>query len=42
MLLEEDICLTVGLYGWKLSLRRLHPDNSVYAAYIYWRRRKHL
>ncbi len=41
MLLEDDMRLIVGLYGWKLSLRRLHPDNPVYVACIYWQRRKH-
>lgn len=41
MLHEDDIRLIVGLHGWKLGLWRLHPDNPVYAAYIYWRRRKH-
>jgi hypothetical protein len=41
MLLEDDIRLIAGLYGWKLVLRRLHPDNPIYLVYIFWRRRKH-
>ncbi len=41
MLLEDDIRLVAGLHGWKLALRRLHPENPVYFAIIYWRRRRH-
>ena len=38
MLLEDDIRLLAGLHGWKVALRRLHPDNEVDAVVIYRRR----
>lgn len=41
MLLEDDIRLIAGLHGWKVTLRRLHPDNPVYSVVIYWRRQRH-
>jgi len=41
MLSEDDIRLIVGIHGWKVALRRLHPDNPIYSVTIYRYRRKH-
>jgi hypothetical protein len=41
MLLEDDIRLVAGLHGWRVALRRLHPDNPVYSVSIYRRGRRH-